>query len=162
MDCANFVFHHAKGPIYGYISGHGLQALLLPQPSNCYTYLLHSAPNVVMGRLLNEALERYVAGVAVDFAEIPLDLVSATSFQRAVWLAARGIPWGETVTYAGLAQRMGRAPDLARAVGQALGANPIPIVIPCHRILAANGGLGGFSAGLDWKRELLNIEGIQT
>ena len=158
MDCANFVYHHPKGPIFGYISDLGLKDLLLPQERNAHVHLLHGAPNVVLGKALSKALERYFAGIAETFSEIPLDLRGATPFRRDVWLAARTIPWGETVSYAGLAQRIGRAAGAARATGQALGANPIPIVVPCHRILAADGSLGGFSCGLEWKRELLAVE----
>jgi len=145
--------------MYGYISGMGLKSLLLPQGRRGHVHFLHGAPNVVLGKTLRHALERYFAGIAVDFSDIPLDLTDGTAFRREVWLAARAIPWGQTTSYAGLAQRMGRSAGAARAIGQALGANPIPIVIPCHRILAADGSLGGFSAGLSWKRELLHIEG---
>ena len=81
-----------------------------------------------------------------------------TPFQRSVWNAARAIGWGDTATYGTLARRIGK-PKAARAVGQALGANPVSIVVPCHRILSGSGGLGGFGAGLPWKRELLRTEG---
>jgi O-6-methylguanine DNA methyltransferase len=160
MDCANFVFQHPRGPVFGYISEIGVRALLLPRKGHEHVHLLHGAPNTVLGRILLRALERYFAGIAVDFSNIPLDLGDATPFRREVWLAGRAIPWGKTASYAGLAERIGRTSGAARAVGQALGANPIPIIIPCHRILAADGSLGGFSAGLDWKRELLRIENV--
>ena len=159
MDSANFCFHHARGPIYGYISARGLQALVLPVHQTQRVYLLHSAANIVLGRTLEHALEQYFSGVPMDFSDIPLDLEGATAFRRAVWLAARDVPWGALSTYGGLAKRMGRSSGSARAVGQALGANPIAIVIPCHRFVASDGGLGGFGAGLAWKRELLAIEG---
>jgi len=87
----------------------------------------------------------------------PLDLQTGTEFQREVWKALRGIPPGGTASYLEIARKLGR-PKAARAVGQACGANPIPVLIPCHRVLASNGGLGGFSGGLDWKRRLLAIE----
>lgn len=88
----------------------------------------------------------------------PLDWAGAgTPFQQRVWTELCRIPTGETVTYGELARRVGR-PGAARAVGQACGANPIPVLVPCHRVLAAGGGLGGFSAGLDWKRRLLAVE----
>lgn len=80
-----------------------------------------------------------------------------TPFRRAVWDALRRVPFGETVSYGELAARIGR-PGAARAVGGAVGANPLLIFIPCHRVLAAGGGLGGFSAGLDAKRALLRLE----
>jgi O-6-methylguanine DNA methyltransferase len=90
----------------------------------------------------------------------PLDLGDATEFQRAVWAALRSIRPGTTRGYAELARDLGR-PGAARAVGGACGANPIPLLIPCHRVLAAGGALGGFSCGLDWKRRLLAIEGVR-
>ena len=162
MDCANFVFHHAKGRIFGYISDVGLQALLLPRKGHKEPYLLHSAPNIVLGKKLRDALERYFAGVAVDFMDIPLDLPRVTPFRRKVWMTTRKIRFGKMCTYGEIAKRMGYASGASRAVGTALGANPIPIIIPCHRVVAAGGGLGGFSAGLDWKRALLNIEGHEV
>jgi O-6-methylguanine DNA methyltransferase len=91
----------------------------------------------------------------------PLDLSSGTAFQRRVWAALRAIPAGKTVTYAGLAASLKR-PKAARAVGGACGANPAPLLIPCHRVVAAHGGLGGFSGGLDWKRKLLGREADTT
>ncbi len=103
-----------------------------------------------------QALERILAGKAPDELP-PLDLSVGTDFQRRVWKALCGIPLGHTVTYAQLARTIGR-PQAVRAVGQACGANPIPVLIPCHRVVAANGGLGGFSGGLDWKRKLLARE----
>lgn len=87
----------------------------------------------------------------------PLDLSTGTTFQQTVWRALLQIPPRRSSTYAQVAAAIGR-PRAVRAVGQACGANPIPVLIPCHRVVAANGGLGGFSAGLDWKRKLLEIE----
>jgi methylated-DNA-[protein]-cysteine S-methyltransferase len=158
MDCANFVFDHARGPIFGYISSAGLKSLWLPQRRNVRVDLLDGAPNVALGKVLRRELERYFAGIAVDFSDIPLDLEDATPFRGEVWLAARTIRWGETASYAGLAQRMGRPAGAARGGGQPHRPQPHPNVNPCHRILAADGSLGGFSAGLNWKRELLHIE----
>ncbi len=77
-----------------------------------------------------------------------------------MWLTLADIPYGETVSYAELAMMVGR-PNAYRAVGQANGANPIPIVLPCHRVLASGGGLGGYGGGLPMKRQLLEMEGVQ-
>ena len=88
----------------------------------------------------------------------PLDLSAGTEFQRRVWRALRRIPQGSTNTYGQIAQAIGR-PQAVRAVGGACGANPIPVLIPCHRVVQTSGGLGGFSGGLEWKRLLLAREG---
>ena len=155
----NFCFHHTRGEIRGVISQAGLERLVLPCETTPRTRAVRASGDDALASMLAAALERYFAGTPEDFSGIPLDLTGATPFRRAVWMAAREIPWGQTTSYAGLAKLMGRGPGAARAVGQALGANPTPIVVPCHRILAAGGGLGGFGAGLAWKRELLALEG---
>lgn len=84
---------------------------------------------------------------------------AGTEFQRQVWLALAQIPYGEVISYAELARAVGR-PHAFRAVGQANGANPIPIIVPCHRVIAANGTIGGYGGGLRTKRELLALEGV--
>jgi len=89
----------------------------------------------------------------------PLDLSNGTMFQRKIWNALRKIARGQTKSYGEIARAVGK-PKAVRAVGGACGANPIPVFIPCHRVVAANGKLGGFSGGLDWKRELLTREGV--
>lgn len=160
MDAANFRLLTPHGPIYGYITDAGLRTLLLPHPDRpSYPHLLHSAPNKVVGHALRTLLERYLQGIPVDFEEIPLDLSSGTAFQQAVWRAARAVPWGQTSTYAALAQSLGRSKGSARAVGAALGANPIHVLVPCHRFLGAKGDLVDFAAGLAWKSRLLEVEG---
>lgn len=101
-----------------------------------------------------------LAGARDDLRDLVLDLDDITEFHRRVFATARAIAPGNTVTYGELARRLG-TPGAARAVGQALGANPFPIVVPCHRIVAADGSLGGFSApgGARTKRRMLQIEG---
>ena len=89
----------------------------------------------------------------------PLDLVG-TEFQKGVWNAMRKIPLGKTKSYGEIACAIGK-PKAVRAVGGACGANPVPVLVPCHRVLAANGRIGGFSSGLDWKRKLLAREGVK-
>jgi O-6-methylguanine DNA methyltransferase len=89
----------------------------------------------------------------------PLDLGRGTKFRRRVWEELRHIPRGEARSYGEIAEELGKR-KAARAVGGACGANPIPVLIPCHRVLAANGDLGGFSGGLEWKHRLLAIEGV--
>jgi O-6-methylguanine DNA methyltransferase len=101
-------------------------------------------------------LERYLNGLERRL-QIELDLAIGTPFQRRVWDAARRIPYGAVVSYAELASMAGGS-GAQRAVGNALGANPVPIVVPCHRIIHADQSIGGFSSGLRWKRHLLTIE----
>ncbi len=92
---------------------------------------------------------------------VKLDLRGTTPFQRKVWRATCKIPYGQVRTYAWIADKLGD-PNCARAVGNALGRNPIPIFIPCHRVVGAHGELGGFSAGLSFKRWLLSLEAGQS
>jgi methylated-DNA-[protein]-cysteine S-methyltransferase len=100
-------------------------------------------------------LRSYFAGKRRNF-DFPLTM-HGTEFQRSVWNALRKIPYGETTTYGTLAQIIGR-PDAVRAVGAANGANPIPIVVPCHRVIGSNGALTGFGGGIPVKRWLLDHE----
>ncbi len=98
----------------------------------------------------------YFSGHRVTFPD-ELDLSGATAFQREVWEVTRLIPYGETRSYAWVAEQI-RKPQAVRAVGQALGRNPLPIIIPCHRVIASDGKLGGFSDGVEMKRHLLGLE----
>lgn len=102
-----------------------------------------------------EQLEEYFAGRLTEF-DLPLAFVG-TPFQRLVWEALRQIPYGQTVSYGQLADRLGR-PKAARAVGLANGHNPIGIVVPCHRVVGADGDLRGYGGGLERKRHLLGFE----
>jgi methylated-DNA-[protein]-cysteine S-methyltransferase len=104
---------------------------------------------------VREQLEQYFAGRRTDF-DLPLKL-GGTAFQRTVWHELTRIPYGETISYGELARRIGR-PDLARAVGTANGQNPIAVIVPCHRVIGANGKLVGYGGGLDNKRRLLELE----
>jgi O-6-methylguanine DNA methyltransferase len=99
----------------------------------------------------------YLAGRR-DNLDVPLDLSQGTSFQRKVWRTLRRVPYGKLRSYQWIAARVG-GPRYARAVGNAVGANPLPIVIPCHRIVGHDASLGGFSGGLSMKRKLLSLEG---
>jgi len=105
---------------------------------------------------LSYRLQRYFYGEKVCFPD-SLDLSGATDFRKAVWNATRSIPYGETRTYAWVAQQIGN-PRASRAVGGALARNTFPIIVPCHRVIASNGNLGGFSGGLALKRRLLKLE----
>ncbi len=102
----------------------------------------------------------YLAGRAAALERLPVDLGALTEFQRRTLHALRKLPPGAYATYAGLAAELGR-PRAARAVGQVMRANPIPIVIPCHRVLPADGSLGGYTPGRRYKRGLLAHEGFR-
>jgi methylated-DNA-[protein]-cysteine S-methyltransferase len=106
-------------------------------------------------------VRRYCAGEAVDFSAVDVDLSALSDFQRKLYQSLRGIGWGQTTTYGELARTLG-CPD-AREVGQAMGKNPVPVIIPCHRVLAAGGKMGGFSApgGTATKEKLLALECIR-
>ena len=108
---------------------------------------------------LKNNLEVYFSGRAVSFKE-KLDLKGGTAFQKRVWEAMLRIPFGQTRSYGWLAQQVG-GKNKARAVGSACGANPIPIIIPCHRVIREDGDLGGYGGGLGMKRKLLEIEGVK-
>lgn len=101
----------------------------------------------------------YAAGERIDFSDVPLVLDEIDEFRKAIYAQSQRLGYGETTTYGALAAAAGYA-GLARETGQALGANPIPIIVPCHRILAAGGKMGGFSApgGVSTKRRLLDME----
>ena len=109
-------------------------------------------------RATEAALKSILAGQTAKKLP-PLDLSVGTEFQKSVWNVLRKISIGETKSYGEIARQIGK-PRAVRAVGGACGANPIPVLVPCHRVLAANKKLGGFSGGLDWKRTLLAREGV--
>jgi len=109
------------------------------------------------------AVRAYAQGEAIDFSAVPVDLAGVDDFRLAIYDAARKLAFGETTTYGELARRAGH-PGLPRETGAALGANPVPLVIPCHRILAAGGKIGGFSApgGSATKEKMLGLEGVHV
>jgi methylated-DNA-[protein]-cysteine S-methyltransferase len=104
------------------------------------------------------AILAYLQGNRQAF-DLPLDIQGGTPFHRKVWEALRRIPYGRVRSYGWVAKKVGK-PDAARAVGSACGANPLPLVSPCHRVVAADGTLGGFAGGLRMKKRLLTLEGI--
>ncbi|UVK41098.1 methylated-DNA--[protein]-cysteine S-methyltransferase [Mesorhizobium sp. AR10] len=109
------------------------------------------------------SIKAYAAGEDIDFSGVPVDLAGVDDFRLAIYDAARKLSYGETTTYGELAKRAGHA-GLPRETGAALGANPVPLVIPCHRILAAGGKIGGFSApgGSATKEKMLAMEGVRV
>ena len=143
-------------------SSRGLSRTTLPQKSK-------EAAALSLGKTIHQAVnhpeqfpdlieqyQAYFKGYAVDFSE-KLNLSQATRFERAVWETTRRIPRGETRSYGWVADQIGQR-LASRAVGQALGRNPLPIIIPCHRVLTGSGKLGGFGGGLVMKQYLLKLE----
>jgi O-6-methylguanine DNA methyltransferase len=110
-------------------------------------------------KLTTDGLKSVIAGRPAKELP-PIDWAGKTEFQKSVWRVMLNIPTGKTKSYGEVAAAI-KNPKAVRAVGTACGANPIPILVPCHRILAANHKLGGFGGGLDWKRKLLATEGIK-
>lgn len=141
----------------------GLRLTTLPQPSGQEARRLlgdginRATQSPQHSHDLMERFRTYFQGRETTFP-VKLDLSGATAFQRDVWEITRAIPYGETRSYGWVAGQIKR-PGAARAVGQALGRNPLPIVIPCHRVIAGNGSLGGFSGGIECKKQLLRLEG---
>jgi len=143
---------------------HGLKRIYLPQKSlsALRAQIRHehagAAEDAALLPELADALAAYFDGRPATF-DVPIDWGDAGTFMRRVWAACRRIPYGMTVSYGELAGKIGK-PGAARAVGMAMAHNPVPIVVPCHRVLRGDGGLGGFSAhdGVSLKRRLLALE----
>ena len=141
----------------------GLKKLILPQKSKevllnqivSYGCTTENHDPACFGDIAHR-LMRYLEGEPVDFHD-RLDLAGATCFQQNVWQVTRTIPYGEVRSYGWIANKL-CLPHGARAVGQALGKNPLPIVVPCHRVIGSNGSLGGFSGGVAIKEFLLHLE----
>lgn len=108
------------------------------------------------------AARRYFAGEVIDFSDVPVDLDGQQDFFRQVYAELRRVGWGATTTYGTLAKALGAGPEAARDVGQAMAKNPVPLIIPCHRVLAAGNKVGGFSApgGSVAKARMLELEGV--
>jgi len=118
-------------------------------------------PDRVMGKgkapaLIQKELKDFFEHGIGEFTH-KIVFTKGTDFEKRVWLALKEIPFGETRTYKWLAEKLGK-PNASRAVGQALSKNPLPIVLPCHRVIESDGSLGGYSGGVDIKRRLLDIE----
>ena len=111
--------------------------------------------------VLKQAMQQltgYFAGQRTQF-DLPLDLSGGTAFQQSVWQALLAIPQGTTASYSQISSRIGK-PAAVRAVGAAVGRNPVSIIVPCHRVMGSNGSLTGYAGGLDRKTALLSLEGV--
>ncbi|MFQ5856066.1 MAG: methylated-DNA--[protein]-cysteine S-methyltransferase [Anaerolineae bacterium] len=145
------------------MSVRGLAGLIFPEPTRdsalekLRTRWL-DGEEVEAGTFENliDQIRRYLAGEPVEF-DVALDWLGHAAFLQDVWKVTRSIPYGETRTYAELAEEAGR-PRAYRAVGQAMAVNPIPLIVPCHRVVRSDGGLGGYAGGLEVKRRLLDME----
>ncbi len=143
------------GPLQVGVSAHGLARLALP--SEHPRHEEHGSGSRVVADVRRQ-LEEYFAGERREFA-IRLDWSSAGGFRRRALEEMERIPYGQTITYRDLAARAGN-PNAARAAGHACATNPIPIVLPCHRVIGSDGGLHGFTGGLHLKEQLLRLEGV--
>lgn len=164
------LFDTAIGAVGVAWSTDGITRLQLPESSRSSTErrlrgrsvsTVKGQPPPPIERAIDD-VQRYMAGERIDFADTTLDLTGVGPFHRSIYEALRRIGWGETTTYGALARQAGD-PGAARAVGQAMGRNPVPVIIPCHRVLASGGKAGGFSAfgGADTKQRLLALEGVR-
>jgi methylated-DNA-[protein]-cysteine S-methyltransferase len=145
-------------------------ALPAPDAHAAERSLLRRLPGVEPGpptRTVVEAVStarRYFQGLEVDFSDLRLDLDGLDEFVQQIYVATRKVGWGKTTTYGALAKALNAGPEAARDVGQAMAKNPIPLIIPCHRVLAAGGKVGGFSApgGAATKIRMLEMEGVRV
>jgi methylated-DNA-[protein]-cysteine S-methyltransferase len=150
----------------------GIRRFRLParSPEATERNLLRRLPGALPGTPPPEVLEavnaakRYFEGEQIDFSRFQLDLDEQDDFFKTIYAAARRVGWGHTTTYGTLAKEVGAGPEAARDVGQAMARNPVPLIIPCHRVLAAGGKVGGFSApgGSDAKIRMLELEGVRV
>ena len=145
------------GPFRIEYSPRGISRIDFPGLGRPRSVMAANSPPPLFIRKFSHQIQQYAAGKPVRWS-VPLDLSAGTTFQQSVWRALKTIPRGETRSYGWVAQQIGK-PRSSRAVGAACGANPVPVVIPCHRVIAGDGSIGGFGGGLPMKRRLLQIEG---
>jgi methylated-DNA-[protein]-cysteine S-methyltransferase len=143
-------FKSPIGMLYMVFSGGYLTAVSFKKPAGIQ-YRAGSAPDGLIRQL-----REYFGGSGVVFNQ-KIRFLRGTDFEKRVWTTLREIPYGETRTYKWLAERIGM-PKATRAVGRALSKNPIPIILPCHRVIESDGSIGGYSSGVDIKRRLLELE----
>jgi methylated-DNA-[protein]-cysteine S-methyltransferase len=173
MSAVSFAIFETTIGVCGIAWGErGIAAVQLPEASEQKTRVrlqqrfseARETPPTAEVRCAIEGIVALLRGEASDLSAVALDVEDLPAFNRRVYKVARAIPPGATLSYGEIAARLGEPPQAARDVGQALGQNPIPIIVPCHRVLAANGKPGGFSAsgGVTTKLRLLTIEKAKT
>ena len=157
MSAEEFVHHYhskAVGWLELRVSAKGVRSMsFISAPKRAV-----KSTHPLMRKLVSE-LDEYFAGSPITFS-VPLDPDSGTSFQRRVWEELARIPYGKTRSYVDIARRV-NCPRGSRAVGLANENNPIPILIPCHRVIKADGKLGGYNSGIEIKKSLLELEGVR-
>ncbi len=163
LPIASLPIQTPDGTFLAHYSEHGLMSLDFPsrkKPSAAWTEITKEVHAQVARwhKLTSQSLKEVLDGKPISKSP-PYDLSDATDFQRTVWHGLEKIPIGETQTYGELAEAIGN-PKAVRAVGRGCATNPIPILIPCHRLVAVHGKIGGFSGGLKWKEILLKREGV--
>jgi methylated-DNA-[protein]-cysteine S-methyltransferase len=166
------IFETASGPSGIAWNSVGITRFQLPARSAAATErnLLRRLPGAQPGAPTPEVVEavvavtRYFEGEKIDFSDFQLDLDEQDGFFKQIYAATRRVGWGHTTTYGALAREIGFGPEAARDVGQAMAKNPVPLIIPCHRVLAAGGKVGGFSApgGSAAKIRMLELEGVRA
>jgi methylated-DNA-[protein]-cysteine S-methyltransferase len=153
-DTVHHYFSRIVGTLELRVSDRGVRSIsFIPRPTTSVTCTHHE----VLGKLVEE-LDLYFGKKLKRFS-VPLDPASGSVFQRRVWQELIRIPYGETRSYAEVAEAVGNS-SAARAVGSANRSNCIPILIPCHRVIRADGGIGGYGSGVEIKRNLLELEGV--
>lgn len=145
------IFSSPLGSLYIVFSGKFLVAISFRKPADM-PFKKDAAPAGFI-RELTSYFERSTAG----FTSQKIKFLTGTDFERQVWAVLNEIPFGETRTYKWVAEKIGN-PSAARAVGRALSKNPIPVVVPCHRVIESDGSIGGYSSGINIKRRLLDME----
>ena len=167
----HYIFDTAIGPCGVAWNDRGLVGMQLPEQDRAATERRLAAKAQSAGAAepppsvaaVVDDIKRYLAGEQVDFAAVAVDLSSLDPYRQKLYATMRALAWGSTTTYGELAKKLGATGwEGARDVGEAMGRNPVPVVIPCHRVLAAGGKLGGFSAhgGAKTKAKLLALEGV--
>jgi methylated-DNA-[protein]-cysteine S-methyltransferase len=160
-SCACMEWESPLGPMLLAATGRGLAGLwFIGQRHGPDSSQWRRDPQHAILRQAATQLGEYFAGQRTRF-ELPLDLQGGTPFQQSVWQALLAIPRGGTTSYAALSRQVGK-PQAARAVGAAVGRNPLSIVVPCHRVIGTGGALTGYAGGLERKTALLRLEGALT
>jgi methylated-DNA-[protein]-cysteine S-methyltransferase len=155
QSTASTVFTSPYGPLQLHSNGTALTRILLPSQIAATDSTAEHHLDDVLQEACRE-FQAYFDGQLTEFA-IPLEPETGTMFQREVWAALRQIPVGTTISYSTLATQVGR-PKAVRAVGAANGRNPLPIIVPCHRVIGADGSLTGYAGGVQLKQQLLSHE----